>query len=111
LDRLLARRAVTFPDVYAGAGAELKRICELLVDVDEGYQTWLFTHYMLVRRTIGVSRDVEALDGVPTQVLVGRMTQPLFRRLWAVRTELTAGWQREGGLPPGADRDGAQVSA
>jgi len=33
---------------------------------------------MLVRRTIGVGRDVKALDGVSTQILIGRMTQPLF---------------------------------
>jgi tryptophan 2,3-dioxygenase len=111
LDRLLQRHDVPLAEVYSAATPELKRICELLVDVDEGYQTWLFTHYMLVRRTIGVGRDIEALDGVPTRVLVGRMTQPLFRPLWAVRSTVTARWQREGGFAPGADRRGTRVSA
>jgi len=111
LDRILARHDVTPAEVYGGEQPALKRICELLVDVDEGYQTWLFTHYMLVRRTIGVGRGVEALDGVPTQILTGRMTQPLFRSLWAVRNDLTAGWQREGGYEPGADRHETRVSA
>ncbi|MEU5722329.1 tryptophan 2,3-dioxygenase family protein [Micromonospora sp. NPDC047738] len=111
LDRLLARHEVTLADVYSGLRTELKRVCELLVDLDEGYQTWLFTHYLLVRRTIGVGRDVAALDGVPTQILVGRMTQPLFRALWAVRNQLTAEWRREGGLAPGADRREARVPA
>lgn len=111
LDRLLARHEVAPVEVYAGASPELKRVCELFVDLDEGYQTWLFTHYMLVRRTIGVGRDIEALDGVSTQVLVGRMTQPLFRTLWAVRGQLTSRWRREGGLAPGADRRGTQVPA
>ncbi|MGS2620139.1 tryptophan 2,3-dioxygenase family protein [Micromonospora sp. LZ34] len=111
LDRLLARHEVAAAEVYAGASPELKRVCELFVDLDEGYQTWLFTHYMLVRRTIGVGRDLEALDGLSTQILVGRMTQPLFRALWAVRNQLTSEWRREGGLAPGADRRGARVSA
>ncbi|NYF59781.1 tryptophan 2,3-dioxygenase family protein [Micromonospora purpureochromogenes] len=112
LDRLLARRGVTLAEIYVPGGSpELKRVCELLVDLDEGYQTWLFAHYMLVRRTIGVGRDVEALDGVPTQVLVGRMTQPLFRSLWAVRNQLTVGWRGEGGFAPGTDRGDVRVSA
>jgi tryptophan 2,3-dioxygenase len=111
LDRILERHDLPLAEVYRGAEAALKRVCELLIDVDEGHQNWLFAHYMLVRRTIGVGRGVEALDGVPTQVLPGRMTQPLFRSLWAVRTELTAGWRREEGFEPGADRRGTRVSA
>lgn len=110
LDRLLKRHAVTPVEVYQADNAELKRICELLVDLDASYQTWLFNHFLLVRRTIGVGRDVAALDGVPTQILIGRMTQPLFRALWEVRNQLTAGWQREGGVAPGTDRHKAQVS-
>jgi tryptophan 2,3-dioxygenase len=109
LDRILERRNIPLIKVYGGADPALKRICELLVDVDAGYQTWLFTHHMLVRRTIGVGRDVKALDGVSTQVLAGRMTQPLFRSLWTVRTELTADWRREGGSEPGTERRGRRV--
>jgi tryptophan 2,3-dioxygenase len=108
LDRLLDRRGTAFADVYGWAAKsmpELKRICELVVDLDERYQTWLFTHFMLVRRTIGVGREIEALDGVPTQVLTGRMTKPLFRKLWKVREELTSVWTREGGHAPGAERE------
>ncbi|HEX6497421.1 MAG TPA: tryptophan 2,3-dioxygenase family protein [Micromonosporaceae bacterium] len=107
LDRLLSREGLDPASVYRDRGRprpELKRICELLLDVDEGYQTWLFTHFTLVRRTIGVGREVVALDGVPTQVLVGRMTQPLFRSLWKAREQLTAAWSRGGGYAPGAER-------
>jgi tryptophan 2,3-dioxygenase len=111
LDRILERHDVPLAKVYGDADPALKRVCELLVDVDEGYQTWLFTHYMLVRRTIGVGRDVKALDGVSTQILIGRMTQPLFRSLWTVRNELTAGWRREGGSEPGTDRLATRVPA
>ncbi|WP_241758763.1 tryptophan 2,3-dioxygenase family protein [Pyxidicoccus parkwayensis] len=107
LERLLARRGVTLKTVYsAGGPADLKRICEQLVDVDEAFQNWLYAHFQLVRRTIGVDRAVKALDGLPSQVLAGRMTMPLFRQLWDVRVELTSSWRREGGVAPGASREG-----
>jgi tryptophan 2,3-dioxygenase len=112
LERLLARRGVALKAVYTAGGPEdLKRLCEQLVDVDEAFQDWLYAHYQLVRRTIGVDRSVKALDGLPTQVLAGRMTLPLFRELWDVRVELTAAWKREGGVAPGAQRDGCMHAA
>ncbi|MFP2963029.1 tryptophan 2,3-dioxygenase family protein, partial [Myxococcus sp. 1LA] len=121
LERLLARRGQTLTSVYTSGGPDdLKRICEQLVDMDEAFQGWLHAHFQLAwtrpsragstptsswcARTIGVDRSVKALDGLPTQVLAGRMTLPLFRQLWDVRLELTAGWQREGGVAPGASR-------
>lgn len=107
LERLLARRGQTLKSVYAAGGPEdLKRLCEQLVDADEAFQGWLYAHFQLVRRTIGVDRSVKALDGLPTQVLAGRMTLPLFRQLWDVRVELTSAWRREGGLAPGDSREG-----
>ncbi|WP_283137505.1 tryptophan 2,3-dioxygenase family protein [Rhizohabitans arisaemae] len=107
LDRLVDRRGTSVYDVYAVPDPEhldLKRTFECLMDVDEAYQTWLFTHFMLVRRTIGVGRGTAALDGVPTTVLTGRMTQPLFRPLWKVRERMTAGWDRGDGYAPGTER-------
>ncbi|HYH95917.1 tryptophan 2,3-dioxygenase family protein [Hyalangium sp.] len=107
LDRALARRNLRLLDVYkVGAyGAEdLKRICEQFVDLDELFQTWLYTHYQMVRRIIGVDRSIKALDGLPTQVLAGRMTLPLFRKLWEVRVEMTSAWRRDGGYTPGTHR-------
>ncbi|MFY2563055.1 tryptophan 2,3-dioxygenase family protein [Corallococcus terminator] len=111
LERLLARRARTLLDVYRSGPDDLKRLCEQLVDVDEAFQGWLHAHFQLVRRTIGVDRSVKALDGLPTQVLAGRMTLPLFRQLWDVRVELTSGWRREGGHAPGARREGCMEGA
>jgi len=110
LNRLLTARGVCVIDVYGPATQsmpELRRICELLIDLDESYQMWLITHFMLVRRTIGVGRTTNALDGVSTQVLFGRMTKPLFRVLWKVRDEMTATWDKEGGYTPGAARTAA----
>jgi len=107
LERLLARRGLLLKAVYTPGGPDdLKRLCEQLVDVDEAFQGWLHGHYQLVRRTIGVDRSVKALDGLPTQVLAGRMMMPLFRQLWDVRVELTSAWNREGGSAPGAQREG-----
>ena len=109
LERLLNRRAVALADVYAPPRhADLKRLCEQLLDFDEAWQHWLFTHFQLVRRTIGVDASVKALDGLPTRVLPGRMTQPLFPALWRVRVEMTARWRREGGPVPGGPRHTAE---
>ncbi|MDY7225834.1 tryptophan 2,3-dioxygenase family protein [Hyalangium rubrum] len=107
LERILTRRQVRLLDVYriGGSGSEdLKRLCEQMVDFDELFQNWLYTHYQMVRRIIGVDRSIKALDGLPTQVLAGRMTLPLFRKLWEVRAEMTAEWKREGGFAIGAAR-------
>jgi tryptophan 2,3-dioxygenase len=112
LERLLRRRDVQLADVYTNPRlADLKRVCEQLLDYDEAWQHWLYTHFQLVRRTIGVDSTVKALDGLPTRVLPGRMTQPLFSALWRVRVEMTACWRREGGHVPGAPRevDGADA--
>lgn len=105
LERLLQRRGVALACVYQGpAAADLKRLCEQLLDYDEAFQDWLYAHFQLVRRTIGVDATVKALDGLPTRVLSGRMMKPLFPALWQVRVEMTAGWRSEGGHAPGAPR-------
>ncbi|ATB30696.1 tryptophan 2,3-dioxygenase family protein [Melittangium boletus] len=105
LARLLWRRGVELATLYTRPGlADLKRMCEQLLDYDESFQLWLYTHFQLVRRTIGVDSTVKALDGLPTRVLTGRMMKPLFPALWRVRVEMTATWRREGGHAPGAPR-------
>ena len=80
---------------------------QFILDQTEQLQR-LFTHFQLVRRTIGVDASVKALDGLPTRVLPGRMTQPLFPALWRVRVEMTARWRREGGPVPGGPRHTAE---
>lgn len=110
LDRLLDRGGIRITDVYGtGAPPGIKRVCEQLIDFDERFQLWLVAHFMLVRRTIGIGHGVHALDGVPTRVLTGRMTKPLFRALWQARDELTASWRRDGGYAPGETRRSAAI--
>jgi len=114
LDRALTRRNLRLLDVYKVGGhaaEDLKRVCEQFVDMDELFQTWLYTHYQMVRRIIGVDRSIKALDGLPTQVLAGRMTLPLFRKLWEVRVEMTNAWKRDGGYAPGTTRQTGQYGS
>ncbi|AKU99085.1 Tryptophan 2,3-dioxygenase [Labilithrix luteola] len=108
--RALERTGTSIVELYATERQEqagLLRVAELLVDWDEAFQTWLVAHFMLVRRTIGVDREVLALDGFPTRALAPRMTAPLFPALWDARVKLTKAWVREGGYPIGAPRVGS----
>jgi tryptophan 2,3-dioxygenase len=106
LRRAFLRRGVDLRTVYQDEDRDprLFAICERLLDLDELFQLWLVTHFMLVRRTIGVDRTVQALDGYPTKALEVRMKKPLFPDLWDVRVRMTRDWDREGGVPPGAPR-------
>lgn len=112
--RALDRTGTSIVELYATERREqagLLRVAELLVDWDEAFQTWLVAHFMLVRRTIGVDREVLALDGFPTRALGPRMTAPLFPALWDARVKLTKSWVREGGYPIGASRVGSGGNA
>jgi tryptophan 2,3-dioxygenase len=107
LSRMCERRMTTFADVYRegpSSAPDVKRLCEHAVDLDEAFQQWLMVHFLLVRRTIGIDREVHALDGFPTHALAVRMVQPLMPSLWQVRVALTKAWKPEGGYPVGADR-------
>lgn len=110
LERALSRRGVALAEVYTPSDRhpDLRRVVERFVDWDAAFQSWLFEHFVLVRRTIGVDRSVRALDGFPTVALASRMTRPLFPDLWDVRVQLTQGWTREGGFSPGEPRDGGE---
>lgn len=106
LERILARRGIELAALYLDplAAPDLYNVVEQFVDLDEAFQTWLFAHFMLVRRTIGVDKTVRALDGFPTVALAARMTKPLFPELWEVRVQLTKEWDRGGGFAPGESR-------
>jgi len=101
-----ARRNLTLAQVYGepSPAPDLMRLCEQMVDLDQSFQEWLLDHFLLVRRSIGVDRSVQALDGFPTHALLTRALQPLFRSLWEVRIEMTKRWMPGGGYPVGADR-------
>lgn len=108
LERLLSCRGVGLLHVYQAPDShpDLHRICELFVDWDSAFQKWLVEHFTLVRRTLGIDKAVQALDGFPTVALGARMTRPLFPALWTVRVDMSREWTREGGFAPGQHRVG-----
>jgi tryptophan 2,3-dioxygenase len=65
---------------------DLRVICELLVDLDEGMQEWRYRHVKMVERTIGMRTGTGGSAGVG--YLQRTLFQPAFPDLWAIRTEL-----------------------
>lgn len=62
------------------------RVCERLVDLDEGIQEWRYRHVKMVERTIGNKQGTGGSTGV--KYLQSTLLKPLFPDLWAIRTEL-----------------------
>jgi tryptophan 2,3-dioxygenase len=64
----------------------LVRVCERMVDLDEGLQEWRYRHVKMVERTIGSKQGTGGSSGV--QYLTGTLFKPFFPDLWAIRAEL-----------------------
>ncbi len=62
------------------------QFCEMLVDLDEGFQEWRYRHVKMVQRTIGTKKGTGGSDGV--QYLITTLNQPFFPDLWEIRAEL-----------------------
>lgn len=63
----------------------LTRLCERLVDLDEGLQEWRYRHVKMVERTIGAKGGTGGSSGA---AYLTATLRPFFPDLWAVRTEL-----------------------
>lgn len=61
------------------------RVCERLVDLDEGLQEWRYRHIKMVERTIGAKRGTGGSSGV---AYLHTTLKPFFPDLWAIRAEL-----------------------
>lgn len=72
-------------DVYRN-DPSLIRVCERLVDLDEGIQEWRYRHIKMVERTIGTKQGTGGSAGV--QYLETTLLKPIFPDLWAIRAEL-----------------------
>ncbi|MGH2538043.1 MAG: tryptophan 2,3-dioxygenase [Candidatus Promineifilaceae bacterium] len=72
-------------EVYRSNPA-LARVCERLVDLDEGMQEWRYRHVKMVARTIGNKQGSGGSAGVG--YLNTTLMKPLFPDLWAIRTAL-----------------------
>ncbi|MGQ0600600.1 MAG: tryptophan 2,3-dioxygenase [Anaerolineales bacterium] len=64
---------------------ELVRVCERLVDFDEGMQEWRYRHVKMVERTIGMKTGTGGSAGVE---YLRTTLRPFFPDLWAIRAEL-----------------------
>jgi tryptophan 2,3-dioxygenase len=62
------------------------RVCERMVDLDEGIQEWRYRHVKMVERTIGAKPGTGGSSGV--HYLQSTLFKPIFPDLWAIRTEL-----------------------
>jgi tryptophan 2,3-dioxygenase len=61
------------------------RLCERLVDLDEGLQEWRYRHVKMVSRTIGSKMGTGGSPGVK---YLETTLQPIWPDLWAIRAEL-----------------------
>ncbi|HEX6133879.1 MAG TPA: tryptophan 2,3-dioxygenase family protein [Longimicrobiales bacterium] len=71
-------------DIYRN-DAELREMCERLVDLDEGIQEWRYRHVKMVERTIGMKRGTGGSSGAE---YLRTTLRPAFPDLWEIRTEL-----------------------
>lgn len=71
--------------LYRSRG-DLRSLCEILVDLDEGIQEWRYRHVKMVERTIGFKKGTGGSSGA--EYLRSTLFQPLFPDLWAIRSEL-----------------------
>jgi tryptophan 2,3-dioxygenase len=66
--------------------SDLRSLCEILVDLDEGIQEWRYRHVKMVERTIGFKAGTGGPSGA--EYLRTTLFQPMFPDLWAIRSSL-----------------------
>jgi tryptophan 2,3-dioxygenase len=65
---------------------DLRSLCEVFVDLDEGVQEWRYRHVKMVERTIGMKSGTGGSPGA--QYLRETLFKPVFPDLWAIRSSL-----------------------
>jgi tryptophan 2,3-dioxygenase len=90
---LLARRGVTILEIERAPRGhyELFRLLQAMMDYDEAFLKWRYTHMRLAFRIIG--DRVMSLKNVPAAQLEAGTREPLFPELWAAISDLTAEWK------------------
>lgn len=68
----------------------LVNACELLMEMDEGFQDWRYKHVKMVERMIGDKPGTGGSSGV--EYLKATLFKPFFPDLWLIRTELQKPW-------------------
>jgi tryptophan 2,3-dioxygenase len=87
---MLERRSTTVLDLEREPRKDHDafRLLQALMDYDEAFLKWRFSHMRLAFRIIG--DKVMSLKGVPAAQLEAGTREPLFPELWAAISELTA---------------------
>ena len=90
---LLGKRNVTVLEIERNPREHyvLFRLVQAMMDYDEAFMKWRFTHMRLAFRIIG--DRVMSLKGVPAAQLEAGTKEPLFPELWSVISDLTAEWK------------------
>jgi tryptophan 2,3-dioxygenase len=90
---LLARRGVQVLNIQRNPREhyELFRLVQAMMDYDEAFLKWRFTHMRLAFRIIG--DRVMSLKNVPAAQLEAGTREPLFPELWSAISDLTAEWK------------------
>ncbi len=86
---LLGRRSLSLIDLERDSRKhyELFRLVQALMDYDQAFMKWRFTHMRLAFRIIG--SKVLSLKGVPASQLEMGTREPLFPELWETISALT----------------------
>ncbi|HYI10389.1 MAG TPA: tryptophan 2,3-dioxygenase family protein [Thermoanaerobaculia bacterium] len=86
----LVRRGTTILDLERAPRQhhDLFRLLQAMLDYDEAFLKWRYTHMRLAFRIIG--DKVMSLKGVPAAQLEAGTREPLFPELWAAISALTA---------------------
>lgn len=89
-EELLARREVAILDIERKPREhyDLFRLVQAMMDYDESFMKWRYTHMRLAFRIIG--DRVLSLKGVPAAQLELGTREPLFPQLWSAISDLTA---------------------
>ena len=89
-EELLRRRGVTTIEIERAPRErpELFRLVQAMLDYDEAFLKWRFTHMRLAFRVIG--SKVLSLKGVPSAQLELGTREPLFPELWETISVLTS---------------------
>ena len=87
---LLSRRGVEIMQIERQPREhyELFRLVQAMMDYDEAFLKWRFTHMRLAFRVIG--SKVMSLKNVPAAQLEGGTREPLFPELWEAISTLTS---------------------
>jgi tryptophan 2,3-dioxygenase len=92
-EALIAREGVTILELQRTPRERypLFRLVQAMLDYDEAFLKWRFTHMRLAFRIIG--DRVMSLKGVPAAQLEAGTREPLFPELWSAISDLTMEWK------------------